>query len=195
MTQGTPLALPPLIRPAVATDLSRLWDIRYANDIAGHMTAPDQGPIPAYLTHLREHGSLLVTEREGRIVGYAGLVDRRGVAYLTDLFVDPESQSANVGRKLLEKILPTESAIRCTMATTDHRAIALYTKAGMAPRWPNLLLEVSVGRLREIPSSRIEMFPADPDDPELHRWDHAASGRERSIDLSFFVHAQQGQSF
>jgi GNAT superfamily N-acetyltransferase len=195
MTQGTPLALPLLIRPAAATDLDRLWDIRYANDIAGQTTVPDQGPTPAYLTHLREHGSLLVAERRGRIVAYAGLVDRRGVAYLTDLFVDPECQSANVGRRLLEQILPTESATRCTMATTDHRAISLYTRVGMAPRWPNLLLEASVSCLPEISSSPIEMSPADSGDPELHCWDHAASGRERPIDLSFLVHAERGQSF
>jgi GNAT superfamily N-acetyltransferase len=195
VNQETPLTLPLLIRAAVATDLDRLWDIRYANDIVGQIAVPDQGPTPAYLTHLQENGLLLVAERGGRIVGYAGLVDRSGVAYLTDLFVDPASQSLNVGRRLLEQILPPGPTSKCTMATTDYRAISLYTKAGMAPRWPNLLLEVSVGRLQEISSSRIEMFPADPYDPELRRWDHAVSGRERPVDLSFMVHAERGQSF
>ncbi len=189
------MALPPRIRPAVATDLDRVWDIRYANDIAGQATVPNQGSTPAYLTHLQEHGSLLVAERGNRIVGYAGLVDRGGVAYLTDLFVDPECQSATVGQRLLEQILPTEPTSRCTLASTDHRAIALYTRAGMAPRWPILLVDVSVERLREISSSRVEMIPADPDDPAFHRWDHAASGRERPVDLSFMVRAELGQPF
>ena len=189
------MALPLLIRPAVVTDLDRVWDIRYANDIAGQTPVPDQGPTPAYLKHLQEHGSLLVAEGENRIVGYAGLVDRGGVAYLTDLFVDPQCQSATVGRRLLEQILPAEPTVQCTLASTDHRAIALYTRAGMAPRWPILLLEVSVGRLREISSSRVEMVPADPDDPVLHRWDHALSGRRRPIDLSFMVRTERGQSF
>ena len=113
-----------MIRPAAATDLDRIWDIRYANDIAGQTAVPDQGPTPPYLTHLLAHGSLLVAERGDRIVGYAGLIDRGGVAYLTDLFVDPACQSATVGRQLLEQILPTEPAIRCTLASTDRRAIS-----------------------------------------------------------------------
>jgi ribosomal protein S18 acetylase RimI-like enzyme len=194
-SQETSLTLPPLIRAAVATDLDRLWDIRHANDVAGQIAVPDQDPTPAYLAHLQEHGSLLVAESGGRIVGYAGLVDRGGFAYLTDLFVDPASQSLSIGRQLLEQILPTDSRTTCTLATTDYRAISLYTRAGMAPRWPNLLLEVSVGRLREISLPRIEMFSADPFDPALHRWDHAASGRDRPVDLSFMVHAEQGQPF
>src|SRR5215218_10742224 len=126
------MALPPRIRPAVAADLDRVWDIRHANDIAGQATVPHQGPTPAYLTHLREHGSLLVAEKGNRIVGYAGLVNRGEVAYLTDLFVDPECQSATVGRQLLEQILPQDPTILSTLASTDHRAIALYTRAGMA---------------------------------------------------------------
>jgi GNAT superfamily N-acetyltransferase len=194
-SQETSLTLPPLPGSAVATDLDRLWDIRYANDVAGQIAVPDQDPTPAYLAHLQEHGSLLVAESGGRIVGYAGLVDRGGFAYLTDLFVDPASQSLSIGRQLLEQILPTDSRTTCTLATTDYRAISLYTRAGMAPRWPNLLLEVSVGRLREISLPRIEMFSADPFDPALHRWDHAASGRDRPVDLSFMVHAEQGQPF
>jgi ribosomal protein S18 acetylase RimI-like enzyme len=194
-SQETSLTLPPLIRAAVATDLDRLWDIRHANDVAGQIAVPDQDPTPAYLAHLQEHGSLLVAESGGRIVGYAGLVDRGGFAYLTDLFVDPASQSLSIGRQLLEQILPADSRTTCTLATTDYRAISLYTRAGIAPRWPNLLLEASVGRLREISLPRIEMFSADPFDPALHRWDHAASGRDRPVDLSFMVHTEQGQPF
>jgi GNAT superfamily N-acetyltransferase len=189
------MVLAPLIRQAVGSDIDRIWDIRYANDIVGLTSVPDQGPPPSYLTHLLLHGSLLVATSGDRIVGFAGLIERTGVAYLTDLFVDPECQSARVGRQLLEQILPMERAIRCTLASTDRRAISLYARAGMTPRWPNLLLEVCVDHLREISSSRIEMFPADPDDSTLHRWDHAASGRERPLDLSFMVRAEQGQPF
>jgi GNAT superfamily N-acetyltransferase len=179
------MVLAPLIRQAVESDIDRIWDIRYANDIVGLTSVPDQGSPPSYLTHLLLHGSLLVATSGDRIVGFAGLIERTGVAYLTDLFVDPECQSARVGRQLLEQILPMELAIRCTLASTDRRAISLYARAGMTPRWPNLLLEVCVDHLREISSSRIEMFPADPDDSTLHRWDHAARGR--SISRSWFV--------
>jgi GNAT superfamily N-acetyltransferase len=193
--QGTQPAPPPRIRPATVTDLDRIWDIRFANDFAGQTGLSEQGPTPAYLAHLQAHGFLLVAERDDRLAGYAGLIDRGGVAYLTDLFVDPAYQSTTVGRRLLEWILPTEPATRCTLASTDHRALALYTRAGMAPRWPILLLEVPVSRLREISSARVEMLPADLDDPELHRRDHAASGRWRPLDLAFMVRGERGQVF
>ena len=104
--RGTPKVPGPRIRPAAVTDLDRIWDIRFANDFAGQTPVPDQGLAPAYLAHLLAHGTLLVAERDDRIVGYAGLLDRGGVAYLTDLFVDPACQSATVGQRLLERILP-----------------------------------------------------------------------------------------
>jgi GNAT superfamily N-acetyltransferase len=191
----SPQALEPIIRPATARDLNQLWDIRYANDVAGQATVPAQGPAPPYLAHLLAHGSLFVAEVENRVAGYAGLVKHGSVAYLTDLFVAPGHQSATLGQRLLRRIMPASAAVRCTMATTDRRAIALYTRAGMAPRWPNLLLEASVDRLRAIPPPTIEMVPAAPDDPALRRWDHNASGRDRPLDLSFMLLAEHGQPF
>jgi GNAT superfamily N-acetyltransferase len=185
----------PRIRPAAVSDLDRIWEIRFANDFAGQTSVPDRGPTPAYLAHLQAHGSLLVAERDDRIVGYAGLVERGGIAYLTDLFVDPVYQSAAIGRRLLERILPPEPATRCTLASTDLRAIALYTRAGMLPRWPILLLETPVSRMREVSSKRVEMLAADPDDPALHRRDHAASGRWRPRDLQFMVRGERGEAF
>lgn len=65
----------------------------------------------------------------------------------------------------------------------------------MAPRWPVLLLEAAVSRLREISPTRLEMLPANPDDPELHRRDHAASGRNRPLDLAFMVRVERGEAF
>ena len=133
----------PLLRTATPADLERVWDIRFANDVAGASTIPQRGTPPPYLAHLLAHGTLLIAERDGRVVGYAGRVDRGGVAYLTDLFVDLAHQSGAIGRSLLQRIFADDPPVRCTLASSDFRALALYTRAGMTPRWPNVLLRAT----------------------------------------------------
>jgi hypothetical protein len=183
------------IRAATPVDLERVWDIRFANDVAGQSTIPERGEPPPYLSHLLKHGSFLVAAVDGRVIGYAARVDRGGVAYLTDLFIDTAVQSTAIGRTLLGEIFADDPFPRCTLASTDHRAMALYTRMGMAPRWPNVLLLGETDRLRELPTTDVEMVPADAGDPHLHRWDRRASSRLRPEDLAFFVAAERGQAF
>jgi GNAT superfamily N-acetyltransferase len=184
---------PPQLRLATPLDLEQVWDIRFANDVAGAMSVPERREPPPYLTHLLEHGTLLIATFEERIAGYAGRVDRGGVAYLTDLFVDPAHQSASVGRSLLRRIFADDPARRCTMASSDFRALALYTRAGMTPRWPNVLLRATAESRLDLVAVDVVMVPADVDDPELRFWDQASSGRLRPEDLQFFVRGERGK--
>jgi GNAT superfamily N-acetyltransferase len=184
-----------LVRPAGPSDLERIWDIRFADDVAGAETIPERGSPPPYLAHLLAHGALLVAAREGRVAGYAGRVDRGGVAYLTDLFVDPAHQSGAIGSALLQRIFADDPAVRCTLASSDFRALALYTRTGMVPRWPNVLLRATPQSQVSLPESGIELEPADVEDPELLFWDQACSGRLRPEDLHFFVAGERGQVF
>ncbi|MFN8591646.1 MAG: GNAT family N-acetyltransferase [Thermomicrobiales bacterium] len=184
-----------VIRPATTADLDAIWDIRYLNDIAGEAVIPIKGTPPPYLTHLLDHGTLLVAEREGRVIGYAGRVDRGGVAYLTDLFIAPQRQSGAVGSALLRRIFVDDPWPRCTLASTDHRAISLYTRWGMAPLWPNLLLVGERQQLRPLPETDVTMVPADVNDPRLWEKDRIASGRFRPEDLAFFIASERGQPF
>src|SRR5262245_18006793 len=108
-----------LLRTVTPADLEAIWEIRFADDVAGAATIPERGSPPPYLAHMLDYGTLLVAERDERIVGYAGRIDRGGIAYLTDLFVDPAHQSAAVGRRLLERIFADEPPVRCTLASSD----------------------------------------------------------------------------
>lgn len=189
------MPIAPTIRAATPDDLERVWDIRFINDIAGEPTIPERGQPAPYLTHLLEQGQFLVAEVEGQVIGYACRSDRGGVSYLNDLFIDPEVHSASIGSRLLREIFAGDPFPRCTLASTDRRAIALYTRAGMAPRWPNILLLGETARLRGLRDIDIEMIPADVSDPDFPRWDHRASGRWRPEDLAFFVAAERGQAF
>lgn len=184
-----------VVRPATAGDLETLWEIRYADDTAGEPKPPERGPVPPYLGHVLKTGRLLIAEREGAAVGFAGLVRRGATAFLTDLFVHPDRQSRAVGRTLLGEILPRSGAALLTLSSTDPRALALYTRAGMQPRWPNLLLEADSAGLGALPASGVEIVPAEPDDPSLARWDAEASGRTRSEDLAFWLREEAGEPF
>jgi GNAT superfamily N-acetyltransferase len=185
--------VPPLVvRPATAADLETLWAIRYADEIAGEPDPPERGRVPPYLGHVLATGELLVAERDGAAVGFAGLVRRGATAFLTDLFVHPDRQSNAFGRTLLQAILPRSGARLLTLSSTDPRALALYARAGLQPRWPNLLLEAESAGIGELPATGVEIVPADPDDPALARWDAEASGRTRSEDVDFWLRAEAG---
>jgi hypothetical protein len=187
------MSAPFTIRPATSGDLEGIWEIRYVNDVAGESDLPERGLVPPYLAHVLATGNLLVAESAAGIVGYAGTVTRGQVWYLTDLFIDPAAQSGSVGQSLLRALAP-ESGTRITLASVDPRAIALYTRFGMAPRWPDLLLEVAVERLQPFESVEVEFEEIAADNPELVQLDADASGRPRAIDLAFFVREERGQA-
>jgi GNAT superfamily N-acetyltransferase len=181
-----------VVRPASAGDLEALWSIRYADEVAGDPDPPEPGPVPAYLGHVLATGQLLVAERDGQVVGFAGLVRRGETAFLTDLFVDPARQSGAVGRTLLRAILPAGGATPLTLSSTDPRALALYTRAGMRPRWPNVLLEAESAKLGRLDSTGIEIVEAEADDPSFVGWDAKASGRPRPEDVAFWLREEAG---
>jgi hypothetical protein len=184
--------LSPTVRPASAGDLETLWLIRYASEVEGEADPPPPGPVPAYLNHLLATGHLLVAEQDGQIAGFAGLVRRGQTAFLTDLFVDRTRQSGAVGGTLLQAILPAAGATRLTLSSTDPRALALYTRAGMQPRWPNILLESESARLGAIGETGIALVEADAGDPEFVAWDGGASGRRRPEDIAFWIREEAG---
>jgi GNAT superfamily N-acetyltransferase len=176
------------IRQASAADLGELHAIWYATEVDGELDPP---PLPADvlpgLPHVLATGDLLLAERDGRVLGFAGLITRGGVAFLTDLFVRPEVQSEGVGRALLERILPRDGRILATAASTDPRAPALYIRAGMRPQWPIFWLLGASARLKPLPTQGITVIEADPGDPALVAWDSALSGRPRAEDLTCLV--------
>lgn len=181
-----------VVRPATGADLPRIWDVRFRNDVAGEPNPPRQGAIPTYLPHLLATGDLRVAERAGEIVAYAAAIERAGIVYLNDLFVDPCAQSGKLGQTLLRAVLPESAAPRCVLASIDPRAIALYARFGMAPRWPNLELAAPVDEIALAADPGLELIETDAADAELIAWDAACGGRSRAVDLRFFQEREAG---
>ena len=177
------------IRPAEACDLAAAFDIYYAYEFAGERR-PAMQPAPAYLAHVRETGRLLVAEQGGAIIGFAGLVTRDAVSFLTDFFIRPTGQSAALGQALLAAILPPEG-VRCTCSTADPRALALYIRAGMRPVWPQFWLR-GTAQAQRTPAREITIDEARSAsaDRALIAWEAEIGGRQRAQDLAFWRETQ-----
>ena len=97
---------------------------------------PPDAPLTRYL-HLIETdpGGAWVAEEDGRVIGAALAIDRDGLWGLSLLIVDPEHQSAGLGRELLQRTLEYADGGRrgaIILASPDHRALRAYARAGFA---------------------------------------------------------------
>ena len=179
------------IRPARETELQDIFDVFYQNDIRGVAQPPAPGNPPSYLRHALQTGTLCVAEQDGAIVAYAGAITRGATSFLTDLFVHPDHQSGQLGKKLLHTVLPQDTLTHFTVSSSDPRALALYIRAGMLPKWPCFALSMEKPAQQWPITPSLEIIEADPDDPTFMAWDSQISGRERPTDHAFWIREQQ----
>jgi GNAT superfamily N-acetyltransferase len=180
-----------IIREARLDDLPRVYEVFYENEVGDDPAPPARRGVPADFRHELETGEMFVAERDGRIVGFTALVTRGSIAYLSELFVRRGEQSRHVGTTLLQRVLPRDERIRCTLASADPRALALYARAGMHPQWPNLCLRANAPAPDALPPPDVTVAEGRADDPELVRWDAECSGRLRPEDHAFWVREQR----
>jgi GNAT superfamily N-acetyltransferase len=130
------------IRPAGPSDFESIEGIAAAN---GEATTTPGWPGWLYLEHVLANGTLLVAERDGTLLGYAGAAivgGRRPAAHVTDLFVDPRAHGGGTGGRLLRALMATVPVDAwTTCSSSDPRAQTLYVRAGMRPLWPVMYLE------------------------------------------------------
>ena len=183
------------VRRAETSDLQRIWNIRFRNDIDGAKDSPAQGPIPPFLPHLLATGDVRVAERDGELIGYASVAERSDVVYLTDLFVEPGRQSRGAGRRLLDAILLADAPRRCVLASNDFRALALYTRFGMPPLWPVIWLEVASEMVHFPEFTDVQLVEVGLESPDLVEIDALLSGRCRPVDLRYWEDREAGRAF
>lgn len=180
----------PIFRPAREADLRSMYEVFYQNEVLNSPHPPPPGEIPSYLHHVIQTGTMYVAEQDGELLAFAGAITWGTITFLTDLFVRPTYQSAQLGKTLLHAVLPQDDLVHCTMSSSDPRALALYIRSGMRPQWPHFVLRLEKS-IYEMPSQDVEIVEADPHDPELIRWDAQISGRSRPADLQHWVREQR----
>ena len=184
----------PIIRSANEEDLLQMQNVFYQNEIREvQALPPPSSDVSLTLLHILQTGNLYVAEQDNQILAYAGTITRDTITFLTDLFVHPEIQSTGLGKMLLQRAMPPDGLIHCTMSSSDPRAQALYIRAGMQPQFPNFNLHWGDSSHKKLPNSSLEVVEAESITPELTQWDRQASGRERPLDHTFWVGPEQGR--
>jgi GNAT superfamily N-acetyltransferase len=180
------------IRRATLADLPAVNAIYYDEEARGEPGAPVPRAL-GYFAHVLATGELHVAVRDDAVIGFAGRIVRGSVAFLTDLFVHPAEQSHGTGALLLRAALPDEGSPRCTYASSDPRALALYARAGLRPLRPTCSLRASTADLRSLPASDVTLDAADPADPALARWDDESVGFVRPQERAYWYGACRAQ--
>jgi GNAT superfamily N-acetyltransferase len=161
------------VRPVADEDLPAIAEIARAND------EPD-GADPRYVSHLRNNGRFLVAETDDGLAGYCGIRQAGDLTMLCDLFVDPARHGGGAGRRLLGIALDGAGE-RSTFASRDPRAMSLYVRHGMIPRWPLLYLSGPPPlRSHTLRAERIPVEDAGTAEFEL-------TGHERSADYAYWA--------
>lgn len=176
-----------IFRPANEAELSSVYEVFYKTELLDNPQLLFPDAIPPYLRHVLQTGTLYVAEEDDKILAFAGAITRGNISFLTDLFVLPSSQSANLGKVLLQTVLPQDDLIHCTLSSSDPRALALYIRSGMRPWWPQFALQLSNPTHTWPLAPDMEIIKTDATDLALLSWDTRISGRPRPQDLEFWV--------
>jgi len=180
-----------IFRPAREADLRPMYEVFYQNEVLDTPHPPPPGDVPSYMQHVLQTGTLHVAEQDGKILAFAGAITRSNITFLTDLFVHPSHQSAQLGKTLLQTVLPPDDRVHCTSSSSDPRALALYIRAGMLPQWPHFALRLEKPAHGMPLTPEIEIIKADPTDPALVQWDTQISGRLRPSDHQYWVREER----
>ena len=93
------------------------------------------------LTMLLSHPGFysVVAEKEGNVIGSNFLDERGSIAGVGPITVDPVSQNATIGRRLMEAVLDRASERRAAgvmllQSAFHNRSLCLYTKLGFETR-------------------------------------------------------------
>ena len=143
---------------------------------------------PAYLSHLRRHGRVVVAHLAGRVVGYAASHRIGTTEMVTDLFVHPDHHGHGVGKLLLDAVWTSSHGPRMTFSSKHAHALPLYLRAGMAPRWPLLWLR---GDPTALAATSWSVTSASVD--EVTRWEQVWLGVDRAVDYGYWLDAANGR--
>ncbi|TMK84264.1 MAG: GNAT family N-acetyltransferase [Actinobacteria bacterium] len=180
------------MRRGTEADLPGVAEVWYRCEVEDVGSIPPLTPEPDLFRHDLERGELHVASVDGTVAAFSASAVRGRVRFLTELFVRPDLQERGLGRVLLDEAMPADGLTHATLSSRDPRAVALYARSGMTPRWPHFVLaqaEAPGGPLDA--RSSVAVVPAGED--QVEEWvdaDEAVSGRRRPEDLEYWRHTR-----
>ena len=184
-----PATVTPVIRPATADDVAEIRSIlaEHGND-GPHPEVDIVGP---YVHHLIATARALVSDDGDRLAAFGATVATGTGRHLSDLFVRADRLGQGIGRPLLDALFADDWP-RTTFASDDPRALPLYVRAGMSPRWLGLYLVGSGASVPE-PDRRLTVEPADAS--RLAALELEWTGADRRIDHEHWASQADADAF
>lgn len=179
------------IRQAEIADVPAIhdsWLLTDFPDEAERALVARLGPAP-WFAFLIAHGDMRVAEVDGQIIGFAATITRGRVCYLSECFVQPAWQSRGVTKALLAALYTDHTVVRCTLASSDPRAVSRYMRVGMRPQWPMYFVRLSDATRLGEPQYEVR------ETNDVEAWlfyDRRIVGHDRAIDITdyFVAHCQ-----
>jgi GNAT superfamily N-acetyltransferase len=135
------------LRPPTADDAEELGRICFDafRAIAERHNFPPDFPSPeiaaTVLSSLISHPNIygVVAEKEGKLLGSNFLDERSRIAGVGPITIDPNSQNAGVGRRLMDDVMSRAAdrefaGVRLLQAAYHTRSLSLYAKLGFEVR-------------------------------------------------------------
>jgi GNAT superfamily N-acetyltransferase len=196
----------PILRRATAADSEPCFRLFWASvsDLAARFgtpwreTADELWPrfdaLYAHLARIAAAWWVAEDPDDGNLLGYARSVERGGLFELSELFVRPGSQSAGIGRAMLERAFPVgRGDVRAIIATTDVRAVARYHQADTSIQFPILGINgppaADAARGIGLEVQRIEGTEGTARVAEIER---AVLGHDRGDEVAWLLEQREG---
>ena len=186
-----PAAAAAAIRPAEAQDLPAIREVLASNGEDGPPPAGHPDVVGPYLLHLVDHHRVLVAVERTSVLAFGAIVDTGRCLMLSDLFVRRDRLGQGLGRTLLAALFGSATR-RATFSSSDPRALPIYVRAGMTPRWVNLYLEGPGAGLPVLPPT-LGARGAGP--AECAALEQAWIGTSRIADHSFLAGQAEADTF
>ncbi|HJQ57473.1 MAG TPA: GNAT family N-acetyltransferase [Vineibacter sp.] len=131
-----------MIRPAIATDMARIFEIRFA---VKENRLSDPGRVtPADVQRCLDNGEMWVWEADGSIKGFSATDTRDGSVWA--LFIDPAFEGQGIGQALLARACERlhDAGYQVVFLTTGQgtRAERFYRRNGWTAQGLNAKGEV-----------------------------------------------------
>jgi predicted N-acetyltransferase YhbS len=155
--------------------------------------------MDAWIPHPSVWG--VVAEIDGRVVGSNFLDERDAIRGVGPITVDPETQAAGVGRKLMDAVMERgegAAGIRLLQDGFNMRSLSLYRSLGFEVKEPVVLI---TGKPRSGPVTNVEVRPLEEGDldacealcKEVHGFERTNSLRDSVQALAPFVALRDGR--